>query len=86
METYYPPKDLPGFQEMGEETPESTVTFFSHCEEVFAEEDLTEREKPRIGHAVAIPGVAEHVPPVFRNSPLCRQHSRNIEGAVHNDT
>lgn len=86
METYYPPKDLPGFQEMGEETPESTVTFFSHCGEVFAEEELTEQEKPRIGHAVAIRGGWQSMCRLYSGIPLCRQHSRNVEGAVHNDT
>lgn len=53
METYYHPKDLPKFAEIGKEAPELAKKFFEYYNAVFAEGELTEREKCLIALAVA---------------------------------
>ncbi len=53
METYYQPADLPRFAEIGEEAPELARKFFAYYEAVFAEGELTAREKALIALAVA---------------------------------
>jgi len=53
METYYKPKDLPKFAEIGEGAPELAQKFFDYYTAVFAEGELTEREKSLIALAVA---------------------------------
>lgn len=53
METYYDPKDLAKFQDVGEEAPELAEKFFTYYNAVFAEGELTEREKALIALAVA---------------------------------
>lgn len=53
METYYNPKDLAKFEEIGQEAPELAKKFFDYYGQVFAEGDLTEREKALIALAVA---------------------------------
>ena len=53
METYYDPADLKKFQEIGEEAPELAKKFFDYYSAVFADGDLTEREKALIALAVA---------------------------------
>ena len=53
METYYHPQDLPKFQEIGEEAPDLAEKFFEYYGAVFAEGELTEREKALIALAVA---------------------------------
>ena len=53
METYYKPEDLPKFEEIGKEAPELAKKFFEYYAAVFAEGDLTEREKALIALAVA---------------------------------
>lgn len=53
METYYKPEDLPKFGEIGEEAPELASKFFDYYGAVFAEGELTEREKSLIALAVA---------------------------------
>ncbi|MFH0822179.1 MAG: arsenosugar biosynthesis-associated peroxidase-like protein [Pseudomonadota bacterium] len=53
MDTYYDPKDLPKFADVGEEAPELAKKFFEYYGAVFAEGDLTEREKALIALAVA---------------------------------
>ena len=53
METYYDPKDLAKFGEIGEEAPELSQKFFDYYAAVFAEGALTEREKNLIALAVA---------------------------------
>ena len=53
METYYHPHDLVKFEEIGEQAPELAVKFFEYYRAVFAEGDLTEREKSLIALAVA---------------------------------
>lgn len=53
METYYNPKDLAKFEEIGQEAPELAKKFFDYYGQVFAEGDLTEREKSLIALAVA---------------------------------
>jgi 4-carboxymuconolactone decarboxylase len=53
METYYKPEDLPKFEEIGQEAPELAKKFFDYYNAVFAEGELTEREKALIGLAVA---------------------------------
>ncbi len=53
METYYKPDDLPKFGDIGEEAPELAQKFFDYYGAVFAEGELTEREKALIALAVA---------------------------------
>ncbi len=53
METYYTPADLPRFEEIGKEVPELAKKFFDYYAAVFAEGELTEREKALIALAVA---------------------------------
>ena len=53
MNTYYDPQDLAKFGEIGEEAPEVAQKFFDYYQSVFAEGELTEREKALIGLAVA---------------------------------
>lgn len=53
MESYYVPEDLAKFPEIGEEAPELAKKFFDYYAAVFAEGDLTEREKALIALAVA---------------------------------
>lgn len=53
MEAYYQPKDLPRFADIGKEAPELARKFFDYYAAVFAEGELTEREKSLIALAVA---------------------------------
>ena len=53
MDTYYDPKDLGSFESIGEEAPELAKKFFDYYGAVFAEGELTEREKALIALAVA---------------------------------
>ena len=53
METYYQPKDLPRFAEIGKDAPDLGKKFFEYYSAVFAEGELTEREKALIALAVA---------------------------------
>lgn len=53
METYYHPQDLPKFEDIGKEAPELGKKFFDYYAAVFAEGELTEREKALIALAVA---------------------------------
>ena len=53
MDTYYKPEDLPKFAEIGEEAPELAKKYFDWYGAVFAEGELTEREKALIALAVA---------------------------------
>jgi 4-carboxymuconolactone decarboxylase len=53
METYYNPKNLKKFEEIGKDAPELAKKFFDYYGDVFAEGELTEREKSLIALAVA---------------------------------
>lgn len=53
MESYYQAEDLGKFGEIGEEAPELAQKFFDYYGAVFAEGELTEREKALIALAVA---------------------------------
>jgi len=53
MDTYYDPQDLTKFAEIGKEAPELAKKFFDYYGAVFAEGELTEREKALIALAVA---------------------------------
>ncbi|MBC8419830.1 MAG: arsenosugar biosynthesis-associated peroxidase-like protein [Proteobacteria bacterium] len=53
METYYRPEDLTRFKEIGKESQELAEKFFDYYGAVFAEGELTEREKALIALAVA---------------------------------
>ena len=53
METYYHPQDLPKFEEVGEEAPDLAKKFFEYYGAVFAEGELTAREKALVALAVA---------------------------------
>ncbi|WP_028585289.1 arsenosugar biosynthesis-associated peroxidase-like protein [Desulfogranum mediterraneum] len=53
MESYYNPSDLAKFGEIAEEAPEMAKKFFDYYGTVFAEGELSEREKALIALAVA---------------------------------
>ena len=53
METYYQPDDLPKFGDIGKDVPDLAKKFFEYYEAVFAEGELTRREKSLIALAVA---------------------------------
>ena len=53
MDTYYNPKDLTRFAEVGEEAPELWKKWLDWYNSVFAEDALSEREKALIALAVA---------------------------------
>ena len=53
MDTYYDPKDLGKFTDIGKEAPGLAKKFFDYYAAVFAEGELTEREKALIALAVA---------------------------------
>jgi alkylhydroperoxidase/carboxymuconolactone decarboxylase family protein len=53
MESYYRSQDLARFEEIGKEAPELAKKFFDYYATVFAEGELTEREKCLIALAVA---------------------------------
>lgn len=53
MKTYYDPEDLGKFEEIGKDAPNMAKKFFEYYGEVFAEGDLSEREKALIALAVA---------------------------------
>lgn len=53
MNNYYEPKDLMNFSDIGKDAPELAAKFFDYYGSVFAEGELTEREKALIALAVA---------------------------------
>ncbi|VAX22556.1 Carboxymuconolactone decarboxylase [hydrothermal vent metagenome] len=53
MDTYYKPEDLSKFGEIGKDAPELAKKFFEYYNAVFAEGELSEREKSLIALAVA---------------------------------
>ncbi|MBI5524555.1 MAG: carboxymuconolactone decarboxylase family protein [Desulfarculus sp.] len=53
MSTYYDPQDLPRFAEIGQEAPNLAQKFFDYYGAVFAEGELSAREKSLIALAVA---------------------------------
>jgi len=53
MDSYYQTKDLPKFTEISEGAPELAEKFFEYYAAVFAEGELTQREKALIALAVA---------------------------------
>lgn len=53
METYYDPADLAKFGDIGKDAPELAKKFFDYYGAVFAEGELTEREKALIALAVS---------------------------------
>jgi 4-carboxymuconolactone decarboxylase len=53
MESYYDPKDLPRFEQVGDDVPQLARKFFDYYHAVFTEGELTEREKALIALAVA---------------------------------
>ncbi len=53
MESYYKPEDLLKFEDIGKDVPELAKKFFEYYGAVFAEGELTAREKSLIALAVA---------------------------------
>lgn len=53
MTRYYDPADLENFSDIGKDAPEMAKKFFDYYATVFAEGDLSEREKALIALAVA---------------------------------
>ena len=53
METYYAPQDLEKFAEIAKDAPDLAKKFFDYYGAVFAEGELSEREKALIALAVA---------------------------------
>ena len=84
METYYQPADLPRFSEIGEEAPELARKFFDYYEAVFAEGELTGREKALIALAVAHAVQCPYCIDAFTTA--CLEHGSNkaeMTEAVH---
>ena len=84
METYYHPKDLPRFGEMGQASPELWNKFLAWYNAVFAEGALTEREKSLIALAVAHTVQCPYCIDAY--SQACLEKGSNIEQmteAVH---
>jgi 4-carboxymuconolactone decarboxylase len=53
MDTYYHPADLSKFEEVGQDAPELAKKFFDYYAAVFADGELSQREKSLIALAVA---------------------------------
>lgn len=53
MDSYYQPEDLGKFEDLGEEAPDLAKKFFAYYGAVFAEGELTAREKALIALGVA---------------------------------
>ncbi len=53
MDSYYKPEDLLKFEEIGKDAPDLAKKFFDYYGAVFAEGELSEREKSLIALAVA---------------------------------
>ncbi len=53
MDSYYKSEDLPKFEEIGKDAPELARKFFDYYNTVFADGELTGREKALIALAVA---------------------------------
>lgn len=53
MDTYYDPADLAAFADIAKDAPDMGAKFFDYYQTVFAEGELTEREKALIALAVA---------------------------------
>jgi alkylhydroperoxidase/carboxymuconolactone decarboxylase family protein len=53
MNSYYKPEDLPKFGDIGKDAPDLAKKFFEYYGAVFAEGELSEREKSLIALAVA---------------------------------
>ena len=53
MDTYYKPEDLPKFEEIGKDASQLAQKFFEYYGAVFAEGELSQREKSLIALAVA---------------------------------
>jgi len=53
MQSYYDPKHLPRFEEIGKDAPELAQKFFDYYNAVFAQGELSAREKALIALAVA---------------------------------
>ena len=51
LETYYKPDDLPKFGDIGKDNANLAQPFFEYYEAVFAEGELTQREKSLIATA-----------------------------------
>jgi len=84
MENYYDPKDRPKFGEIGEEAPELAQKFFEYYEAVFAEGELSAREKALIALAVAHTVQCPYCIDAYTNS--CMEHGSNkaeMTEAVH---
>ena len=70
METYYKPEDLPKFEEIGKEAPDLSAKFFDYYNAVFAEGELTQREKALIALAVAHTVQCPYCIDAFTQAPL----------------
>jgi alkylhydroperoxidase/carboxymuconolactone decarboxylase family protein len=53
MDSYYRPEDLPRFADIGKDAPQLARKFFDYYDAVFAEGELTEREKALVALGVA---------------------------------
>ena len=74
MDTYYHPKDLGRFAEIGREAPELWQKFLEWYNAVFKEGALTEREKALIALASRMPSSVHtasmhSAPPASRRGP-----------------
>src|SRR5574341_866464 len=84
METYYAPRDLDRFSDMGRNRPELWAKFSEYYAAVFADGALTEREKSLIALAVAHAVQCPYCIDAFTQA--CLEKGSNVEEmteAVH---
>ena len=84
MESYYQPADLPKFADIAEGAPELAQKFFDYYNAVFAEGELTAREKALIALAVAHAVQCPYCIDAYTHS--CLEHGSNraeMTEAIH---
>jgi alkylhydroperoxidase/carboxymuconolactone decarboxylase family protein len=84
METYYCPKDLDRFAEMGKNRPDLWEKFMEYYRAVFADGHLTEREKSLIALGVAHAVQCPYCIDAYTKS--CLEHGADLDQmteAVH---
>jgi alkylhydroperoxidase/carboxymuconolactone decarboxylase family protein len=84
MDTYYDPRDLAKFGQIGEEAPEVARKFFDYYQAVFAEGELTEREKALIALAVAHAVQCPYCIDAYTNTCLAKGSNKaEMTEAIH---
>ena len=77
MNTYYDPKDLGKFENIGEDAPKLAKKFFEYYQEVFREGAMTAREKALVALGVALAVQCPYCIDAYTNS--CPEKGSNAE-------